>query len=353
VAEFFVPGAAGTKVAKAGKLAKAVKGAAQAGGVRAAQTGGDPAQTALAAAGGVALPPVGRGVKAAAGPVARTVSALTRTGTSPAGIGALVNAIPDLSRGDYKSAAVDAALAYFGIKGAQKIPAAFRLAKALRSGTPAAAMTKAEATAHLDALRSAGKVDEHRAFIEAIRAKTIKLVDSPTALAPVPPEPIQPVLEPPTAPQRPSGPLPEPGNVKPATIYQPEGTSFTMKRPEGRAAEAADKLTPENLSLAEKQQALIGENVDNPLIDPRARPTKAVPIPDKGNAAVLAHGEVMSAAKAAVKADPTYGDKVWLALDDSGKPAGTFKSEPAARAEAKKIGGSTTWAKNLWSKDFN
>lgn len=270
---------------------------------------------------------------------------------SPRIVGAVTGAVPGLLHGKPKEAAIGAITGAVtgslpGILGrAQKLagmlggaeeaaPAAIMAAQEAK--VLPSVMSQAEAQAQIQALLTAGKTREARGLIEAIRSNTVKLAEEAPAMAAAAPQMAQEAVaaaeEAPAVVQaagasRPFQ-MPQKGNVRPATVHtNPNSPTRAVREATRKAA----------------QEEAAGADLEGQLSASLNKPV------DRGQAAATAHRELMTAAKEAVQADPSYGEKVWVALDKAGKPAGTFKSEPAARAAAKRIGGTgTTWARNPW-----
>lgn len=78
-----------------------------------------------------------------------------------------------------------------------------------------------------------------------------------------------------------------------------------------------------------------------------AKPAKvAATVADRGRAAATAHGELMAFAKEVAQSNPKVGAKIWILLDDAGKPVKMLTSDQAGAAARK--GQKTTWVRNLW-----
>lgn len=75
-------------------------------------------------------------------------------------------------------------------------------------------------------------------------------------------------------------------------------------------------------------------------------PAPTVPKPDAGRAAASAHSDLMAFAKEAAKANPKTGEKIWMLLDDAGKPVKVLTPDQAGAAARR--GEKTTWVRNLW-----
>ena len=78
---------------------------------------------------------------------------------------------------------------------------------------------------------------------------------------------------------------------------------------------------------------------------PKAAP-KVAAIADRGKAAASAHKDLMAFAKNVAKEDPKVGEKIWMLLDDAGRPVKRLTPDQAAAA--KRGGRQTTWVRNLW-----
>lgn len=78
-----------------------------------------------------------------------------------------------------------------------------------------------------------------------------------------------------------------------------------------------------------------------------AKPAKvAATVADRGRAAATAHTELMAFAREVAKGNPKVGAKIWILLDDAGKPVKTLTADQAGAAARK--GQKTTWVRNLW-----
>lgn len=79
---------------------------------------------------------------------------------------------------------------------------------------------------------------------------------------------------------------------------------------------------------------------------PAAKAAAKVPRPDPGKAAASAHAGLMAFAKEVAKKNPKVGEKIWMLLDDAGKPLRMLTPDEAGAAARR--GQTTTWVKNLW-----
>lgn len=269
--------------------------------------------------------------------------------------------------------------------GGKGAPAPAAMAEAGAAGAESAAqvvMTKAEATAQIKALQAAGKMEESRRLIEGIRSKAIRLADVAAVEAPavqeaaaaasapggtnsgwipqepvyVPQEPVALTVPAPPGPRGPAGPIPRPGNVKPATIHQPEGTSYTMNRPEGAAR--AGKVSPKSAALVDDQLRAIAESggEGNPLLTPQAQSAiqdatpAAAKVLDRGRDVAQKHDTLMSFAKRFGKENPNVKN-IQVLLDESGAPSEVLTSGKAGAATKKGL--RVVWVRNLWGASKN
>lgn len=74
---------------------------------------------------------------------------------------------------------------------------------------------------------------------------------------------------------------------------------------------------------------------------------KATPAASAGREVAAQHNTLMSFAKDIAKKNPKVGEKIWILLDDAGKPIRQLTPDQAGAAA--RAGKNTTWMKNLWS----
>lgn len=305
-----------------------------------------------------ALVPVAGAERAAgAGRMARVVS-------NPKVLAAAEGSLPGILHRDPVQAAEGAAagllLGHLMGRGGAR-----RAAAPEASGVPAAepswpaAMSRGDAEAHATGLIRAGRPEESRAFIEAVRAGKVRLLEPQ---GPLPPSrPIPPPSAPEAAvvagPERPGtvvqGPMAKSPNTKMATIYQPG--SSTLNTPAGRAA--AGKLPQKGVGMIPDQLRAIEEagGADNPLLGGKApeapaKPKPAAPKVDRGKEAVAAHGDLRSAAREYGKANPDV-DQIYFELDKSGRPVRVISQGQAGALTRKGI--KWTWVNNVWGNPRN
>lgn len=145
-------------------------------------------------------------------------------------------------------------------------------------------------------------------------------------------------------------PIREPGKSKPATIVQPRG-HYTAEHPDA----AQPPVKAKDLSLIDRQRAA-AEGQENPLFGKSRVPQAEGPPPagpDPGKVASNSHREKVAFARAAAQQNPKIGERVYMELDEGGKPIKVLTEREAKALDRK--GGHSTWIKNLWqeARDFS
>jgi len=131
-------------------------------------------------------------------------------------------------------------------------------------------------------------------------------------------------------------PIPDKGNVKPATI-------FTKPDP----VQAPRPLTEMQIvTRGRQEEAAKAANLDIREMFAGTAPatTKAV---SKGAQVAAQHNALMAFGKQVAKQNPKVGEKIWLVLDDAGNPVRAVTPGEAGAAARKGL--KTTWVKNLWT----
>lgn len=125
------------------------------------------------------------------------------------------------------------------------------------------------------------------------------------------------------------------GDVMDALIGAALGAAAGGRGPGGRiATEAAEVAAPRAAAAAPRVAAEVAE---------AAAPRLAA---DAGFEVVRQHAALMAFAKRIAQANPKVGEKIWILLDDAGRPLRRLTPEQASAAA--RGGAQTTFVRNLW-----
>lgn len=129
-----------------------------------------------------------------------------------------------------------------------------------------------------------------------------------------------------------------------------ESASFQSAKTETRALETSERSRPKAAPKPEPKASQSELEAFAKSISAES-PNKVTAMATAKRRATLAeragqHNELMAFGREVAKRNPKLGEKIWLLLDDAGKPV-QYLTDAQAGA-AKRAGKATTWVKNLW-----
>lgn len=119
-------------------------------------------------------------------------------------------------------------------------------------------------------------------------------------------------------------------------------TAAPLRSVPKQAPKSAPKAAPKAKPVTEKPPAKVAEPA--PAQEAEVAPTVLSP----GQAASAKHKAQVDFAREIARTNPKVGEKIWMLLDEAGRPVKMLTPDQAAAASRKKL--PTTWIRNLWAR---